>query len=149
MGYMTDVDLAPSPTEQLVDRIFGATLATPELLSVYLGWRLDLYRLLADNGPQRPAELAERSGIDGRYAREWLEQQATAGFLTVDDVGLGADDRRYALPTEHAEVLVDPESLAHVVPFAAMLRVPARRPQLTRVPNIHDTRERKPTCPTT
>lgn len=52
-------------------------------------------------------------------------------------------------PTEHAEVLVDPESLAHVAPFAAMLRVPARRPQLTRVPNIHDTRERKPTCPTT
>lgn len=97
-GYMTDVDLAPSPTEQLVDRIFGASLATLELLSVHLDWRLDLYRLLADNGPQRLAELAERSGIDGRYAREWLEQQATAGFLTVDDVGLGADDRRYACP---------------------------------------------------
>ena len=30
-------------------------------------------------------ELAEEAGILPRYAREWLEQQAAAGFVTVDD----------------------------------------------------------------
>jgi hypothetical protein len=31
------------------------------------------------------AHLAEVSGVDARYAREWCEQQAAAGFLAVDD----------------------------------------------------------------
>ena len=110
----------PQTPDQLVERLFGATLGALELLSVYLGWRLDLYRVLAQEGHSAP-ELADRAGIDRRYAREWLEQQATAGFLTVDDVDLDADARRYGLPPEHAEVLVDPESLAHVAPFAAMV----------------------------
>ena len=75
---MVDVDLAPSTSDQLVERLFGATLATLELLSVYLGWRLDLYRRLAEGGPQCPLELADRAGIDARYAREWLEQQGSS-----------------------------------------------------------------------
>lgn len=37
--------------------------------------------------------------------REWLEQQAVAGPLTVDDPSAPEDDRRYALPPGHAEVL--------------------------------------------
>ena len=112
---------SPTTADQLVERLFGATLGALELLSVYLGWRLDLYRVLADSGPLRPTQLAARAGIDARYAREWLEQQATAGFLTVDGVELDGDERAYALPAAHAGVLVDPESLAHVAPFAAMV----------------------------
>ena len=37
---------------------------------------------------RRPArELAARAGVDERYGREWLEQQAVAGVLEVDDAG--------------------------------------------------------------
>ncbi|MGH8887496.1 MAG: hypothetical protein ACRDYX_20475 [Egibacteraceae bacterium] len=43
---------------------------------MYLGLRLDLYAALRDGGPATPAGLAARAGIDERYAREWLEQQA-------------------------------------------------------------------------
>jgi SAM-dependent methyltransferase len=114
-------DAATTTSDQLVERLFGATLGALELLSVYLGWRLELYRSLADAGPLQTHELATRAGIDERYAREWLEQQATAGLLTVDDVDLDAEVRRYALPPEYADVLVDPESLAHVAPFAALV----------------------------
>jgi hypothetical protein len=32
--------------------------------------------------------------------REWLEQQAVAGFLTVDEPGAAADARAYGLPDE-------------------------------------------------
>ena len=61
--------------------------------------------------------LAAAAGIDGRYAQEWLEQQAVAGMLEVVD----ADERRFGLPPGHAEVLVDPDSPYHVAPFAPML----------------------------
>ena len=47
--------------------------------------RLGLYEALAGAGPLTPAALAERAGIAPRYAREWLEQQAVAGVVDVDD----------------------------------------------------------------
>lgn len=107
-------------TEELTDRLFGATLASLELLSVHLGWRLGLYSTIAAEPVTAPS-LAAAAGIDERYATEWLEQQAAAGLLTVDDVSAAPTARRYAMPDGHAEVLVDPRSLSHVAPFAAMI----------------------------
>jgi hypothetical protein len=51
---------------------------------VYLGDRLGLFRALADGGPATSAELASRIGLDERYVREWLEQQAVTGILAAD-----------------------------------------------------------------
>ena len=82
------------------------------------GDRLGYYRSLAEHGPATSAELAVASGTDERYAREWLEQQAVAGILEVDDVGAAAAERRFSLPAAHAEVLSDRDSLAHVTPLA-------------------------------
>ena len=72
--------------------------------------RLGYYAALAAAGPASAPELATRTGTAERYAREWLEQQAVAGFLTVDDPALPPDQRRFALPVGHDEVLADPES---------------------------------------
>jgi SAM-dependent methyltransferase len=107
--------------DALVDRLFLATVGALELFSIHLGWRLGLYRALAEAGTTTADQLADRAGIDGRYAREWLEQQAVAGLLAVDEPGAGEADRRYSLPAAHADVLTDEESLAHVAPFAPML----------------------------
>jgi SAM-dependent methyltransferase len=101
--------------DALVERLFQATIGTLELFSVHLGWRLGLYRALAEGGPSTADELAARAGIDARYAREWLEQQAAAGFLTVSAEGA------FAVPPAYAEVFADPESAAHVAPFAPMV----------------------------
>ena len=84
--------------------------AAMELQTIYLGDRLGLYVALRDGGPATAAELAARAGIDGRYALEWLEQQAMAGILDVDDVAAAPDERRFSLPSGHAEVLLDEES---------------------------------------
>jgi 2-polyprenyl-3-methyl-5-hydroxy-6-metoxy-1,4-benzoquinol methylase len=107
--------------DALVERLFESTLATLELFSVYVGWRLGLYRGLSDAGPLTAGELAAGAGIHERYAREWLEQQAVAGLLEVDDADAADDERRFRLPPEHADVLTDPESPAHVAPFAPMV----------------------------
>jgi hypothetical protein len=107
--------------DALVERLFESTLATLELFSVHLGFRLGLYRTLDEAGSLSAPELAARAGIGERYAIEWCEQQAVAGFLEVEDASAPAESRRYSLPAEHAEVLTDPESPAHAAPFAPMV----------------------------
>jgi SAM-dependent methyltransferase len=109
-----DAAAAPQP---LADRLLGAVIASLELAAVHLGAELGWYRALA-GAPATAPELAGRTGTDPRYAREWLEQQAVAGILTVDDVRAAPDDRRYALPAEHRAVLVDEDDLAYMPPFA-------------------------------
>ena len=100
---MTEIVEAPpaTATAALVERVFAATLATLEVASIHLGGRLGFYRALADDGDATPAVLAARTGTAARYVREWLEQQAVAGFLAVDDPDAESDARRYRLPSAH------------------------------------------------
>jgi SAM-dependent methyltransferase len=111
----------PDRTDQLVERLFGATLGTLELYSVYLGTELGLYRTLRDRGPLTAGELANAAAIAERYAHEWLEQQAVAGLLTVAGHDAAPAERRYVLGADHARVLVDPDDSAHLAPFAHMV----------------------------
>ena len=95
-------------SEAFGDQVFGDALGYFRVLSMYLGLRLGLYDALRDADGLTPVEFAERAGIDERYAREWLEQQATAGILDAD---AGVDPNVFRLPAGHAEVLLDPDSL--------------------------------------
>ena len=108
-------------TEAFVGRLFDASVGAFDILAVYLGDRLGLYRALATGTMTSPAELAARAGIDERYAREWLEQQAVTGILEVDDAATDPHARRYHLPRGHAEALVDPESPFSMAPLARSL----------------------------
>src|SRR5262245_36477710 len=97
--------------EPLVERLRRAEIAALDLYAVYLGERLGLYRELASGGPATSAELAARAQIAERYAREWLEQQAVAKFLDVEDERAPAAKRRYSLPPEHMSALADRDSI--------------------------------------
>src|SRR5437588_8698177 len=101
--------------DALVERLFMDAVGAFDLLSVYLGDVLDLYRALADKGPLTSAELAETAGIHERYAREWLEHQAASGLLELE---LNGDARRYRLPEGHEEALLDSSSLSYIAPLA-------------------------------
>ncbi|MGE5273203.1 MAG: class I SAM-dependent methyltransferase [Verrucomicrobiota bacterium] len=103
--------------DALVERLFEATLGTFDLLTVYLGDRLGLYRALAEDG-RTPGELAGAAGIHERYAREWLEQQAMSGIVEVDDPDADPGDRRYSLPEGHEEPLLGETSLSYIAPIA-------------------------------
>ncbi|MFD3406605.1 class I SAM-dependent methyltransferase [Kribbella sp. NPDC058693] len=98
-------------TNALVERIFRNAGAALELYSIYLGERLGLYRALADQGPATSVELAERTGTNERYIREWLEHHAASDLLDVDDVTAAPTERRYTLPPEHVSVLADEDDL--------------------------------------
>jgi 2-polyprenyl-3-methyl-5-hydroxy-6-metoxy-1,4-benzoquinol methylase len=122
---------ATGQAEGLAGRIFQAGLDYLELFSVYLGLQLGLYAALRDAGPLTSTDLATAAGIHERYAREWLEQQAVAGYVEADDPLALAAERRYHLPVGHAEALLDPESLNYVAPFGSFLMcVPPAVPAL-------------------
>ncbi|MEU7990748.1 class I SAM-dependent methyltransferase [Streptosporangium canum] len=102
-------------TEEFAERLLRSALGAFEVLSVHLGDRLGWYRALAGHGPATAAELTARAGGHERYAREWLEQQAACGILTV------GEDGRFTLPEGAAEVLTDESSLAYLAPLARMI----------------------------
>ena len=112
---------ASARRDALVERLFESTLGAMDVLAVYLGVRLGLYRALADHGPANVGELAERTGLHERYVREWLEQQAATGILEVDDAGAVEGERRYSLPEGHDEALLDESSLNYAAPFGKLL----------------------------
>ena len=107
--------------DAMVGRLFSSVIGSLELLHVYLGDHLGLYRALADKGPLTASELAKAAGVHKRYAREWLEEQAVSGFLTVEPNGEGAEARRYSLPPAHAEVLLDADNLNYMSPNARLV----------------------------
>jgi 2-polyprenyl-3-methyl-5-hydroxy-6-metoxy-1,4-benzoquinol methylase len=76
---------------------------------------------MAGAGAFTSGDLAQRCGIAERYAREWLEQQAVAGVLDVEDAGAGPTDRRFVLPNAHAHVLTDDDSEACMKPCAGIV----------------------------
>ncbi len=98
----------------------SAVVGALEMAAVDIGDRLGWYRALAD-APATASQLAERTITAPRYAREWLEQQAVTGLLTIDD------DGRFALPTAAAEVLTDRHSLMYLAPIARMFAAAARQ----------------------
>ncbi|GAA1282516.1 class I SAM-dependent methyltransferase [Pseudonocardia aurantiaca] len=109
-----------TPTaEEVGERLFAAVLGTQLVQAAYLGDRLGYYRTLAA-GPRTSTELAARTATAERYAREWLEHQAVAGVLTVDDPDAAPTERRFRLPAGAAEVLTDVLSPNHVLPLARM-----------------------------
>ena len=101
----------------LVERLFHGGIAVLEMLSIYVGDRLGLYRALAERGPVTTSQLARSAGIHERYAREWLEQQAVAGLIEVAAENSDAARRQYRLAPGPAEVMLDPESLNYLVPI--------------------------------
>lgn len=100
-------------SDGLAQRLRQDMVGALELLTVYLGERLGLYRALAADGPATPAELAARTGTAERYIREWLEHHAASGLLEVDDPAAGPDSRRYRLPAAFAPVLADPDDIRY------------------------------------
>jgi SAM-dependent methyltransferase len=79
---------------------FGAAVSAVLML---IGDELGLYRELA-KGKLTPGELAQRTGTNERYVREWLGNQAAGGYVDYD-----AKSDSYFLNEEQALCLTDPK----------------------------------------
>src|SRR5215467_355620 len=71
----------------------------------YIGDRLGIFKTLADGASITSVELAEKTGLNERYLREWLGAMTAAEYVNYD-----AASRRYSMPAENAMILAREES---------------------------------------
>ncbi len=101
---------------RLSEHVFNDVNAAMNVLNLYLGYRLDLFRTMSRLGPTTSTELADETHYSERYLREWLECLAVNDYLDYD-----SRTRRFGLSPEHAAVLVDRDSRAFSAPFACYI----------------------------
>ena len=81
------------------DRVIGDWGGTLGSALATIGDKLGLYEALATR-PSSVEELATRTATHPRYVREWLLNQAAAGYVTYESL-----TDQYSLPPEHSVVL--------------------------------------------
>ena len=119
---MTEAEAeAAARVGEFAQQLVGMLGAATELLTIELGRRFGLYRTLHERGPMSAVTFAAAADIAPRYAREWLEQQASAGIVAVEEAGPFQHERRFLLPAHCVPVLVDETHPAHTGPVAGML----------------------------
>ncbi len=67
--------------QKFMEKMLGDLGAAMGAALVVIGDKLGLYKGMAGAGPIDSAALARKTGTDERYVREWLAQQAAAGYL--------------------------------------------------------------------
>jgi SAM-dependent methyltransferase len=102
---MEDAMVDEAKLNQFIGRILGDLGGALSVPLVRIGDRLGLYKALHAGGPMTPAELAKKTNIAERYAREWLSHQAASEYLAYD-----ATTGKFSLPPEQAMVFADPDS---------------------------------------
>ena len=86
---------------------FGATLQAG---TIVIGESLGLYKALAEaDEPLTSAQLAEKTGTNERYVREWLCSQAAGGYVEYD-----AGKQKYFMTEEQAFTLANEDSPAYM-----------------------------------
>ena len=81
----------------------------------YIGDRLGIFKALAA-APATVAELAERTGLNERYLREWLGAMTASTYIDYE-----SGTARYSISPEHAMILADETSQFYMGGFMQMI----------------------------
>ena len=69
--------------QAFMGKVMGDNASAAATVMTGIGDRLGLFKALA-HGPATSTELAERAHIGERYAREWLSEMTSIGYLEHD-----------------------------------------------------------------
>jgi 2-polyprenyl-3-methyl-5-hydroxy-6-metoxy-1,4-benzoquinol methylase len=100
---------------ELAGRVGDDFAAAHAVALGYIGDRLGIFRALAEHGPLTSAGLAERTGLNERYIREWSAAMAASGYITYRP-----EDATFSMTPEQVLVLVtrNPLNLAGGLVYA-------------------------------
>ena len=93
----------------------GGALGVP---LVRMGDKLGLYKALNEQGPMTPAELAAKTNVAERYAREWLSHRAASRMSNTTPPPASSPCR-----PEQAMVFAEPDSPVYLQPAFDMAAV--------------------------
>lgn len=97
----------PEKLNALMGRLVGDLGAIATGALVLLGDRLGIYRAMGDGKAVTAEDLAEKTGLNERYLREWLSAQAAAGYVDYN-----AKSKKFKLTPEQACAFADEGSPA-------------------------------------
>jgi 2-polyprenyl-3-methyl-5-hydroxy-6-metoxy-1,4-benzoquinol methylase len=92
-----------------VGKVVTDCAATVSVALAVIGDQLGLYHAMAGGEPLTSADLAQRTNTSERYVREWLINQAAAGYIEYHP-----DTERYSLPDDCAVALLSQDSPFYV-----------------------------------
>src|SRR5579875_1058792 len=110
---VVDLKKAKDAAEQVMGDVSGMALGA----LCFIGDRLGLFKVLADDGELTVEQLAARCEINPRYAREWLGAMVAAGYAQYRPA-----DHTYWLTPEYATVLADENSPLFVGAYFALVQ---------------------------
>jgi 2-polyprenyl-3-methyl-5-hydroxy-6-metoxy-1,4-benzoquinol methylase len=93
---------------QLVSKFVGDLGASIHGPTILIGEQLGLYKALAE-GPMTPKDLADKTGISERYAREWLAGQGASGYVNYDSAAgkfWMSPEQKFTLTNEDSPVYI-------------------------------------------
>src|SRR5215469_4243322 len=99
-NHPIDIEKTHKFAEGVFSHLAGALVSG----MIYLGDRMGLYQALNGAGPVTSEELARKTGLNERWVREWLYQQAASNV--IDYKG----ESRFELSAEGAVVLANENS---------------------------------------
>ena len=92
-------DLDQGKLEALQGKVMTDVAGSLGLIMAYMGDRLDLYSALVEISPATSQDLAESTGLDERYVREWLAANAGAGYVEYE-----AGAKKFSMTPEQAVI---------------------------------------------
>src|SRR5260370_9184252 len=99
MNMTTQPALDTKKTEAFLGKAIGDAGGMTTTIFAAIGDRLGLFKSLA-HGPATSTQLAARTDINERYARECLGAMATAGYIEYDPL-----TQSFTLPPEYSPSL--------------------------------------------
>lgn len=92
---MSEVDEAK--LEELAGKVVGDVAGAMGVLMAYLGDQAEVFSVIDEAGPVTVEGLAEKTGMNPKYLREWLGSISAAGYVTYNP-----DDETFSLSEEQA-----------------------------------------------
>jgi 2-polyprenyl-3-methyl-5-hydroxy-6-metoxy-1,4-benzoquinol methylase len=116
---VTTQELDTAAVEAFAGKMVGVLNNASLALMTSIGHQTGLFDTMAGLPPSNSDEIAEATGLNERYVREWLGAMVTGGIVDIDP-----DTRRYRLPPERAASLTrtaGPNNLASFMQFVPLL----------------------------
>ncbi|MCC2112702.1 MAG: class I SAM-dependent methyltransferase [Hyphomicrobiales bacterium] len=86
--------------KDFADHVYRDMAGAMSVGMAYVGTKLGLFEAMSGAGGLSVDEVVGRTGLDGRYVREWLFGMVAAGYLEYDP-----EVETFRLPEEHAYLL--------------------------------------------
>lgn len=94
---MAEAQIDFAKVEAMAGKVMNHVAGAVSLMMAYLGDRAGVFAAMDGAGPLTLAQLAQRTGLEAKYLREWLGSVAAAGYVDFDPA-----KETFELPAESA-----------------------------------------------